>query len=68
MLPFAGRSTPATANIVVDFPAPFGPIKQTISPSPTQKDKSRTAGTRPYRNFEILDLKQQFRLLPDRRR
>ena len=32
---------------VVDFPAPFGPISPTTSPSPTASEMSRTAGTAP---------------------
>ena len=32
---------------VVDFPAPFGPISPTISPSPTSRVRFRTAGTEP---------------------
>ena len=32
---------------VVDFPAPFGPIRPTISPLPTSSETPRTAGTEP---------------------
>src|SRR5947208_8278848 len=34
---------------VVDFPAPFGPIRPTISLLPTRSVSSRTAVTLPYR-------------------
>src|SRR5918992_4861699 len=45
---------PVTAWSVVDLPAPFGPIKPTISPLPTRSDSSRTAGTAPYRTSREL--------------
>ena len=32
---------------VVDFPAPFGPIRPTISPFSTRSETSRTAATVP---------------------
>src|SRR6266496_1763535 len=40
---------PMIALSVVDFPAPFGPIRPTISPLPTRSVRSRTAETLPYR-------------------
>ena len=45
--PSAGLSAPATVSRVVDFPAPFGPTMQTISPASTRIETPRTAGTRP---------------------
>ena len=45
--PRTGRTSPITAARVVDFPAPFGPMRPTISPSPTEREMSRTAGTGP---------------------
>src|SRR5213593_1954453 len=38
----------ARMRIVVDFPAPFGPRKPTISPAATLNDTSRMAVTGPY--------------------
>src|SRR5918998_6169122 len=51
--PCAG-TRPVIAWSVVDLPAPFGPIKPTISPLPTRNDSSRTAGTAPYRTSSEL--------------
>ena len=45
-LPRAGTS-PMIACSVVDLPAPFGPIRPTISPRRTSSDRSRTAATPP---------------------
>src|SRR5437667_6912893 len=39
---------------VVDLPAPFGPIRPTISPTSTRSARSRTAGTEPYRTSTPL--------------
>ena len=38
---------PMIACSVVDLPAPFGPIRPTISPRPTSSERSRTAATPP---------------------
>src|SRR5581483_7049284 len=43
------RTSPTIECSVVDFPAPFGPIRPTISPRPTSSESPRTAGTVPYR-------------------
>src|SRR6185503_5251758 len=48
IFPFLGKSDPATPRSVVLLPAPLAPIRVTISPSATSKDRSRTAGTSPY--------------------
>ena len=40
----SGRSIPVIIFTVVDFPAPFGPRNPTISPAPTRKLTSTTAG------------------------
>src|SRR5262249_4337277 len=48
MVPWLGVSAPAIAIIVVDFPAPFGPTRTTISPLSTRKLTPRTAAMRPY--------------------
>ncbi len=37
-LPEEGRTTPESARRMVLFPAPFAPIRQTISPFPTVKE------------------------------
>ncbi len=34
---------------VEDLPAPFGPMRPTISPGPTSSESPRTAATGPYR-------------------
>ena len=38
MVPSLGLSRPPTVLRVVDFPAPFAPMRVTISPSPTSKE------------------------------
>src|SRR3954469_4240523 len=48
ILPFVESIDPATPRRVVLLPAPLAPIRLTISPSATSKDRSRTAGTSPY--------------------
>src|SRR3954466_5125504 len=48
ILPFLESIDPATPRRVVLLPAPLAPIRLTISPSATSKDRSRTAGTSPY--------------------
>src|SRR5438093_6568100 len=48
MSPAAGRTRPMIACSVVLFPAPFGPIRPTISPRPTLRLRPRTAGTPLY--------------------
>ena len=45
--PVLGVSAPAMVIMVVDFPAPFGPTRVTISPSFTEKLIPRTAAIRP---------------------
>src|SRR5438132_7272927 len=47
--PARGATRPTIACSVVDLPAPFGPIRPTISPLPTVRLRSRTAATAPYR-------------------
>ena len=46
-LPAEGRTTPESARRVVLFPAPFAPMRETISPFPTVKETSRSACTAP---------------------
>ena len=41
-----GSSTPVSILIVVDLPAPFGPMKPTNSPSSIRNDTPSTARTR----------------------
>jgi len=40
--------------MVVLLPAPFAPIRVTISPWATSKDRSRTAGTSPYASSRFV--------------
>ena len=47
---------PKIAASVVDLPAPFGPTRPTISPSPTSRPSSCTAGMRPYRTVRSRTL------------
>src|SRR5919109_1180995 len=47
--PSRAGTRPMIACSVVDFPAPFGPIRPTISPPATSSERFRTAGTAPYR-------------------
>jgi hypothetical protein len=47
MLPEAGRTIPETARSAVLFPAPFAPIRETISPFPTVSEIPRRAWTAP---------------------
>ena len=47
--PAAGGTSPMIAWSVEDFPAPFGPIKPTISPGATVSDTSLTGFRRPCR-------------------
>src|SRR2546423_12141918 len=47
--PRAIGTRPMIACSVELLPAPFGPIRPTISPLPTSKLRPRTAGTAPYR-------------------
>src|SRR5436309_593650 len=46
--PEVGRRMPASERSVVVFPAPFGPMRPTISPGPTSNDRSSTAVNSPY--------------------
>ena len=43
--PFVGYKIPVNIFIVVDLPAPFGPINATVSPSSTLKEILLTAFT-----------------------
>jgi hypothetical protein len=47
MRPLRGSIAPATPRMVVLLPAPFAPIRVTISPSATSNETPRTAGTSP---------------------
>ena len=47
MLPEEGRTTPESARKVVLFPAPFAPIRETISPFATVNETSRSAWMAP---------------------
>jgi hypothetical protein len=47
MLPVEERTTPESARRVVLFPAPFAPMRETISPFATVKETSRSACTAP---------------------
>src|SRR5690606_14004630 len=49
MLPVAAGTRPMTARRVVLFPAPFDPIRATISPASTEKPTLRIASSAPYR-------------------
>src|SRR5919204_3336089 len=44
-LPAEGRSNPLSTFTSVDLPAPFGPIRPTISPRPSSSVTSRSACT-----------------------
>ena len=44
--PSAGGWRPAMLRSVLDLPAPLGPTRQTISPSPTVSETPRTARSR----------------------
>ena len=43
IVPVLGLSRPTSAHISVDFPAPFAPMMEAISPSSTPKLTSRRA-------------------------
>src|SRR6267143_1473536 len=45
--PEVGRRMPASDRSVVVLPAPFGPMRPTISPGPTSNDRSSTATKSP---------------------
>ena len=47
MAPRAGFVTPQIACMVELFPAPFAPMRATISPSPTRSDTPWTARALP---------------------
>jgi hypothetical protein len=47
MLPPTGRSSPASARISVDLPAPFAPSTATISRSRTRSSMPRSTGSAP---------------------
>ena len=47
--PSSSGSRPATASSKVVLPAPFGPMRPTISPAGTEKDTSARAHCSPYR-------------------
>ena len=46
MSPSDGGCRPEMLRSVLDLPAPLGPTRQTISPSPTVSDTPRTARSR----------------------
>src|SRR5919197_3436208 len=46
--PDVGRRMPASDRSVVVLPAPFGPIRPTISPAATSNERSSTATNEPY--------------------
>ena len=45
MVPLSGRSTPETTLMRVDFPLPFSPMRQWISPARTSKSTPLSAWT-----------------------
>ena len=45
--PFRGRSKPETVRSVVDLPAPFAPMSETISPSLTVNEMPCSAWIAP---------------------
>jgi hypothetical protein len=47
MDPDFGRDNPETVLSIVDFPAPFPPSRETISPEETERETSRRARTSP---------------------
>src|SRR3954462_819283 len=57
--PFLESIDPATPRMVVLLPAPLAPIRLTISPSATSKDRSRTAATSPYASSSLSTLRSK---------
>ena len=53
-VPSVGARQPVIIFIMVDLPAPFGPIKPTISPSSSVNEKLSSAVIFPY--FFVTDL------------
>src|SRR3954451_19170524 len=51
--PWATGRSPEIARIVVDLPAPFAPIRATISPSPTVRLMPCRAWMRPYSSVTL---------------
>src|ERR671922_2971089 len=66
--PSRAGTRPMIACSVVDFPAPFGPIRPTISPPATSSERFRTAGTAPYRTSRIRNERAGDSLIVDHRR
>jgi hypothetical protein len=60
MLPEVGVSIPETRLMKVVFPAPFGPIRPTISPSAMEKETSFTAVSPPKLLVTFVTLKISF--------
>src|SRR5713226_6331990 len=58
--PLRGSMAPATPRRLVVLPAPLAPMKVTISPSATSKERSRTAGTSPYANSRFCTSSSKF--------
>ena len=68
--PPRGGTRPMIACSVVDLPAPFGPIRPTISPLPTSRSRPRTAGDAAVADLEVVELEHRRRslvVLPARR-
>src|SRR4051812_38364735 len=59
IFPFLESIDPATPRMVVLLPAPLAPIRLTISPSATSKDRSRTAATSPYASSNSSTLRSK---------
>ena len=57
--PRVGRTAPMIACSVDDLPAPFGPIRPTISPRSTSRERPRTARDRTVAYLEVLDGQQR---------
>ena len=55
MDPLLGAWMPAMHLRVEVFPAPFGPMRPTISPGPTVNDSASTARNSPYTFGEVGD-------------
>ena len=56
MEPLFGFSNPESAFSVVDFPAPFPPIKAMICPLATEKLTSRSTSVAPYQTLRFFTL------------
>ena len=53
-VPSSGGSSPSSMSIVVDFPAPFGPSRATVSPGAIEMSTPRTACTGPSAIVNVL--------------